>query len=81
MNEIERDEFSVYTFDAEGCSSRELSFVSAERAVTWAHWLTELREARLGEIARITIVDGGDHTVFLWRYGEGVVFPPRETTT
>jgi hypothetical protein len=76
-DEVERDEFSVYVFAPDGSYSRELSFVSAKRAVTWAKWLTEERAARLGEIAKIIITDGGDFTVFDWRFGEGVVFPPR----
>lgn len=77
MTDIANDEFSVYVFRPDGTYSRELSFVSAERAVTWAHWLTEERAARYGEVARIIITDGGDHTVFEWRFAEGVTFPPR----
>jgi hypothetical protein len=76
-DEVDRDEFSVYIFAPDGTYSRELSFVSAERAVTWAKWLTEERAARFGEIAKILITDGGDFTVFEWRFGEGVVHPPR----
>jgi len=76
-DEVERGEFSVFIVWWDGSSSRELSFVSAKRAVEWARWLTEERAARRGEIARIVITDDGDHTVFLWRFAEGVVFPPR----
>jgi hypothetical protein len=79
-NDEGREQFSVFTFDADGRSSRELSFVSAERAVTWAKWLTEERAARFGEIVRVIIVDGGDLVAFEWRFGEGVVFPPRSTS-
>jgi hypothetical protein len=79
-DEIEREQFSVFTFDVTGHSSRELSFASAERAVTWARWLTEERAARFGEIVRIIIVDGGDCLCFEWRFGEGVVFPPRSVS-
>ena len=78
-NEAERSEFSVYVFRPDGSYSRELSFVSAERAVTWAKWLTEERAARRGAVSQIVITDGGDHTVFLWRFGAGVVFPVRST--
>jgi hypothetical protein len=74
-DEVERDEFSVYVYARDGSYSRELCFVSAERAVTWAKWLTEERAARLGEIAAVKITDGGDHLVFLWTYREGVVWP------
>jgi hypothetical protein len=77
--EVERDEFSVYVFRPDGYYSRELSFVSAERAVTWAKWLTEERAARRGAVAKILITDGGDFTVFEWRFGQGVVFPPLST--
>jgi hypothetical protein len=76
-DEVERNGFSVYIFRPDGSYSRELSFVSAERAVTWAKWLTEERAARRGAVTQIVITDGGDHTVFLWRFGAGVVFPPR----
>ena len=75
-DEVERDEFSVYVFRPDGFYSREVSFVSADRAVQWAWWLTEERAARYGEVAKIIITDGGDRTVFVWRFGEGVVFPP-----
>jgi hypothetical protein len=78
-DEVERDEFSVYVFRPDGTYWRELSFVSAERAVTWAKWLTEERAARHGETAKIIITDGGDFTVFEWRFGEGVVHPPLST--
>lgn len=78
-DEVERDEFSVYAFASDGSWQRELSFVSAKEAVMWARWLTETREAKFGEVAKIIITDGGDHTCFEWRFGEGVVFPPPET--
>jgi len=76
-DEVERDEFSVFVFRPDGSYTRELSFVSAERAVVWAKWLTEERAARHGEVAKIIITDGGDFTVFEWRFADGVVFPPR----
>ena len=76
-DEVERDEFSVYVFRPDGSYTRELSFVSSKRAVEWAKWLTEERAARHGEVAKIVITDGDDNTVFLWRFAEGVVFPPR----
>ena len=78
-DEVERDEFSVYVFRPDGVYSRELSFVSAERAVAWARWLAEAADRGVGAVAKILITDGGDHTVFDWRFGEGVVFPPRST--
>lgn len=68
------DEYSVYTFDRDGYSTRELSFVSAKQAADWARWLTEERAARSGEISMIRITDGGDYTVFEWRFGQGVTF-------
>jgi hypothetical protein len=79
MTEVERDEFSVYVFRPDGFYTRELSFVSAERAVRYARSVSEGRYAwQHGKVAQITITDGGDYCVFLWRYGEGVVFPPPE---
>ncbi len=76
-DEVERDEFSVYVFRPDGSYTRELSFVSSKRAVVWAKWLTEERAARNGEVAKIIITDGGDFTVFEWRFADGVVLPPR----
>ena len=80
-DEVERDEFSVYVFRPDGEYSRELSFVSAERAVHWVKWLTEERAARYGEVARIIVTTGGDEICFEWRFGEGVTFPPMEAKT
>lgn len=76
IDDPEREQFSVYTFDADGFSTRERAFVSAERAVHQAQWLAR-SAAGPRRIARIIITDGGDHTVFEWRTGEGVTFPPR----
>jgi hypothetical protein len=77
-DEVERDEFSVYVFAKDETCHRVLSFVSAREAVRSARRLTHM--SHTGQIAQITITDGGDHTVFLWRFGEGVVFPPPEAT-
>ena len=77
-DEVERDEFSVYAFRRDGTYWRELSFVSAERAVSHAKYLTEHRFALSGYIARIIITDGGDYTVFEWRFVNGVTYPPRQ---
>ena len=74
-DEVERDEFSVYAFNSDGYYKRELAFVSAETAIVFARD----RAASGAPPARIIVTDGGDHTVFDWRRGSGVVFPPRST--
>ena len=73
-DEVERDEFSVYVFAHDGTYARRVSFVSAGFAVGCARAL--VLTAQRDGVVQVMITDGGDHTVFLWRQGEGVVFPP-----
>ena len=68
--------FSVFWWDELGLSYRDASFVDAEAAVRAAKSLTDRPAARLGTIQRVIITDGGDCTVFEWRHGAGVTFPP-----
>ena len=34
--------------------------------------------AQIGIIRKVTIVDGDDSTCFMWEFGKGVTYPPRE---
>lgn len=69
--------FSVWQFLKGGrheCVGRGLG---AKAAVETAKAYTERPAAQIGVIERIIITDDGDHTVFEWRFGPGVTFPPR----
>jgi hypothetical protein len=73
---VENREFSVYQFFANKSYERVLSFVDGRTAVEQAAQLTHGVGGRLGTTRRVIITDGGDYTVFEWRFGEGVVYPP-----
>lgn len=74
------EEFSVYWFDPDGISHREAAFIGVRQAVELARSLTKRPAAKIKirgrvVIQRVIITDGGDHTVFEWKYGKGVTFP------
>lgn len=71
------DEFSVYQFFEDGSYEKVRSFVGAEEAVKAAKHYCNSVAAKIGVVHRVIITDGGDCTVFEWKYGEGVVFPER----
>jgi hypothetical protein len=68
--------FKVWVWFPDGTHMAETDWVDAETAVTKAASLSQNVGARVGTTEKITIVDLGDYTVFEWRYGEGVVYPP-----
>lgn len=70
-------QFSVYAWDMYGAYERVEAFVDAQTAVEIAHRVAETVGAKLGLTQRIIITDGGDCTVFEWRHGKGVTFPPQ----
>jgi hypothetical protein len=70
------DEFSVVQFfvdDSYEYVSRELG---GKEAVQLAANLAHSVGGRIGTTRRIIITDGDDCTVFEWKYGDGVTFPP-----
>jgi hypothetical protein len=74
---MSKGEFSVYQFFyANGLHERVRHFVSAEEAVNAAMHYTDNVAVRAGLIERVIITDGGDSTVFEWKHGKGVVYPP-----
>jgi hypothetical protein len=77
MTEASTGEFSVFWFDADECSYPELQGVGPKEAVEFAKSLTERPAALMGIICRVIITDGGDCTVFEWKKGEGVTYPPQ----
>ncbi len=68
----ERDEFSVWVFLPDGWHFPVVHFADATRAMEMAGLAS-----RLDYADRVIITDGGDYTVFEWRRGEGVTFPPK----
>jgi len=72
-------EFSVWWWDELGLSYRDASFVDADTAVHAAKAITDLPTARAGMVQRVIITDGGDFTVFEWRHGAGVTWPPQSS--
>jgi hypothetical protein len=52
--------------------------VSAEEAMRTAIEWTKRPGALIGAIYQVQITDSLDLTNFLWRHGEGVVFPKKE---
>ena len=72
-----RGEFSVVQFFPDGTYERVREFVDAKEAVDAAHHYCSCVGARMGTTQRVIITDGEDFTCFEWKYGEGVLFPPR----
>lgn len=70
-------EFSVYQFLPDGTTERVGDHLDAGAAVELAHSYTTRPAALMGVIRRVIITDGEDFTVFEWKNGEGVTFPPR----
>jgi hypothetical protein len=68
-------EFSVYQFFADDSYEEVRRFVDADEAVRAARHYTTSVGAKIGTTVRVIITDGGDFTVFEWRFGQGVVFP------
>jgi hypothetical protein len=73
----DENEFSVYQFFTDGQYERVRQNVSDEEAVLAArHYTTSVAARVMGIVERVIITDGGDFTVFEWKKGEGVTFPP-----
>lgn len=77
LDEIQPGErFSVYQFFEDESYKRVRHAVPIEEAEKAAkHYCTSVA-ARIGVTVRVIITDDGDYTVFEWKRGEGVVFPP-----
>lgn len=75
---MSKGEFSVYQFFSDEQYERVREFVDVKEAMeAAAHYCVSVA-AKMGMTKRVIITDGGDCCVFEWKYGEGVVFPPRE---
>lgn len=73
------NEFSVCQFFPDETYEYVRRFVSAEEAVNTAKHYCNSVGARMGTTRRVIITDGGDCINFEWKYGEGVVYPPKTT--
>lgn len=73
----EREEFSVWVFWPDESSFRLAHFVHRGLAARVAKLATN-SAGPTSDAARVIITDGGDHTVFEWRRGEGVTWPTPE---
>lgn len=69
-------EFSVCQFFVDGSHEYVRRHVSAQEAVEAAHLYTHTVAVKLGVTERVIITDGGDCTVFEWKKGDGITFPP-----
>jgi hypothetical protein len=69
------ESFAVVLFFPDGSYVYERRGLDAESAVKLAKECSERPAATIGMIARIIITDDGDHTVFEWKYREGVTWP------
>ena len=69
-------EFSVYQFFRNGNYEAVLRWVDCKTAILQVRALAESVGGVAGTTSRIIITDGGDYTVFEWKFGLGVVFPP-----
>lgn len=78
MAEHDTGEYSVYQFFEDGSYEKVRQGVSPEEAVNAAFHYCKSIAAQVGVTRRVIITDGGDFTNFEWKYGEGVVFPPKE---
>lgn len=81
MSTQPEEKFNVFQFFKDDSQEQVRQFVSAEEAVKAAQHYTTCVTARLGITARVIITDMMDNCCFEWKYGEGVVFPPKEPTT
>lgn len=71
----ERAEFSVWQFFEGGRYQPVVRWVEGKAAVSEAMRLARSVGGRVGTTRRIIITDGGDFTVFEWKFGEGVTYP------
>ncbi len=73
-----KNEFNVVQYLKGGLHEYVARNVSASEAVEIARRYCARPAALIGAIARVIITDGDDAINFEWKFGEGVVFPPRE---
>lgn len=75
---MSNEHFSVWQFFIGGEYIRVAEGVSAGAAIKAASHCANSVGAEVGLIERIVITDSGDATVFEWKHGEGITWPPRK---
>ena len=70
------ERFSVYQFFPDETYECVRDSVDIKEALDAARHYCASVGAQLGTTRRVIISDTGDCTVFEWKYGEGVTFPP-----
>lgn len=73
-------EFSVCQFFEDGSYEYVRRYVSGREAVEAAQHYTTCVGARIGTTRRVIITDDGDCTHFEWKFGEGVVYLPKDAS-
>lgn len=69
--------FNVVQFFTDGTSEYVRRMVPPQEAVAAAKHYTESVAVRMGMVERVIITDMGDLTVFEWKKGQGITFPPQ----
>jgi len=71
-------EYSVCQFFEDGSYEYVRRYVDAEEASrATAHYCGSVG-AKLGFTKRVIVTDGGDCICFEWKFGEGIVYPPKQ---
>ncbi|OLB83116.1 MAG: hypothetical protein AUI15_36650 [Actinobacteria bacterium 13_2_20CM_2_66_6] len=70
------EQFSVYQFFPDGTYECVRTHVDLTEAIRAAKHYSSSVGAGMGSTLRVIITDNGDNTVFEWKHGEGIVFPP-----
>ena len=78
MSETDK-QFSVCQFFETGEYEYVRRFVTSEEALKAFRHYTSSVAADVGITVRVIITDGGDCINMEWKYGEGLVFPPKES--
>jgi hypothetical protein len=72
-------EYSVFQFFPNDHYECVLRDVPVADAFACANHMATTVGAKIGTTRRVIITDGGDHTVWEWQYGIGLVFPVMPT--
>jgi hypothetical protein len=76
--EMTEPTFSVFQFFDDDSYECVCHRVLAPEALQSARRFSTSVGAIVGTTKRVIITDAGDNTVFEWKHGQGVVFPPKE---
>lgn len=74
-DDLTKPEFNVVQFFENGTHEYVRRWVTADEAVKAAQHYTRSVAAQCGMVVRVIITDGGDDTVFEWKYGQGITWP------